>query len=91
MLAGIFIIWRWPIERMPMNQKAPADPMRIKPLCLLQEKDGNFKGVFSQVLQDMLHRLNKSFKTFFRRIKAGEIDVVVVLETKGDQISEECK
>jgi putative transposase len=37
-----------------------------------EKKDGNFKGVFSQVLQDVLRRLDKSFKSFFRRIKNGE-------------------
>ncbi len=36
------------------------------------KKDGNFKCVFSQVLQDVLRRLDKSFKSFFRRVKAGE-------------------
>ncbi len=36
------------------------------------KKEGNFKGVFSQVLQDVLRRLDKSFKAFFRRVKAGE-------------------
>jgi len=36
------------------------------------KKNGNFRGVFSQVLQDVLRRLDKSFKAFFRRVKAGE-------------------
>jgi len=37
-----------------------------------EKKDGNFKGVFSQVLQDVLRRLDKSFNAFFRRVKVGE-------------------
>lgn len=37
-----------------------------------EKKNGYFKGVFSQVLQDVLRRLDKSFKAFFRRFKAGE-------------------
>ena len=37
-----------------------------------EKKNGNFKVVFSQVLQDVLRRLDKSFKAFFRRVKAGE-------------------
>ncbi len=41
-------------------------------MLTVEKKDGNFKGVFSQVLQDVLRRLDKSFKAFFRRIKAGE-------------------
>ncbi len=41
-------------------------------MLTVEKKNGNFKGVFSQVLQDVLRRLDKSFKAFFRRIKAGE-------------------
>jgi len=37
-----------------------------------EKKDGNFKAVFSQVLQDVLRRLDRSFKAFFRRINARE-------------------
>lgn len=31
-----------------------------------------YKGVHSQVLQDVLKRLDKGFQSFFRRVKAGE-------------------
>lgn len=41
-------------------------------MLVSEKKEGKFKGVFSQVLQDVLRRLDKSFKAFFRRIKAGE-------------------
>ena len=41
-------------------------------MLTVEKKNGNFKGIFSQVLQDVLRRLDKSFKAFFRRIKAGE-------------------
>jgi putative transposase len=41
-------------------------------ILTIEKKNGNFKGVFSQVLQDVLRRLDKSFKAFFRRVKAGE-------------------
>jgi len=41
-------------------------------MLVAEKKEGNFKGVFSQVLQDVLRRLDKSFKAFFRRFKAGE-------------------
>ncbi len=40
-------------------------------MLTVEKKDGNFRGVFSQVLQDALKRLDKSFKAFFRRVKAG--------------------
>jgi putative transposase len=32
----------------------------------------NLKAVFSQVLQDTLRRLDKAYKAFYRRVKAGE-------------------
>lgn len=41
-------------------------------MLVAEKKDGNFKAVFSQVLQDVLRRLDKSFKAFFRRVKNGE-------------------
>lgn len=41
-------------------------------MLVAEKKDGNFTCVFSQVLQDVLRRLDKSFKAFFRRVKAGE-------------------
>jgi putative transposase len=41
-------------------------------MLVAEKKDGNFACVFSQVLQDVLRRLDKSFKAFFRRVKAGE-------------------
>jgi len=41
-------------------------------MLTVERKNGNFKGVFSQVLQDVLRRLDKSFKAFFRRVKSGE-------------------
>ncbi|GAA0501677.1 transposase [Deinococcus depolymerans] len=31
-----------------------------------------YKGVYSQVLQDVLKRLDKAFQAFFRRVKAGQ-------------------
>jgi putative transposase len=41
-------------------------------MLVAEKKDGNFQGIFSQVLQDVLRRLDKSFRAFFRRVKAGE-------------------
>jgi len=31
-----------------------------------------YEGIYSQVLQDVLHRVDKAFKGFFRRVKAGQ-------------------
>ena len=41
-------------------------------MLVVEKKDGNFTCIFSQVLQDVLRRLDKSFKAFFRRVKNGE-------------------
>jgi len=41
-------------------------------MLVVEKKDGSFTCVFSQVLQDVLRRLDKSFKAFFRRVKSGE-------------------
>jgi len=42
-------------------------------MLVVEKNDGNFKAVFSQVLQDVLRRLDKSFKAFFRRVRGGEM------------------
>jgi putative transposase len=41
-------------------------------MLIVEKKEGKFNGIFSQVLQDVLRRLDKSFKAFFRRVKVGE-------------------
>ncbi len=38
----------------------------------LEKKEGKWQGVFSQVSQDVLRRVDKAFKAFFRRVKSGE-------------------
>ncbi|GAA5533950.1 transposase [Deinococcus aluminii] len=42
--------------------------------CLTEIKAAlpEYKGVYSQVLQDVLKRLDKAFQGFFRRVKAGQ-------------------
>ncbi len=37
-----------------------------------ERKNGNFNGIYAHCLQDVLRRLDKSYKAFFRRVKAGE-------------------
>jgi len=37
-----------------------------------ERRNGNFTGIYAHCLQDVLRRLDKSFKAFFRRVKAGE-------------------
>ncbi len=38
----------------------------------VERKNGNFNDIYAHCLQDVLRRLDKSFKAFFRRVKAGE-------------------
>ncbi|TCP70380.1 RNA-guided endonuclease InsQ/TnpB family protein [Baia soyae] len=46
--------------------------MQQNELPQLKKELPDFKQVQSQVLQDVLRRLDKAFKAFFRRIKAGQ-------------------
>ncbi|HEY6411435.1 MAG TPA: hypothetical protein VIY29_28580, partial [Ktedonobacteraceae bacterium] len=39
----------------------------------IKELRPEYKAIYSQVLQDVLHRLDKAFKDFFRRVKSGEV------------------
>ncbi len=41
-------------------------------LTISKKTNQCYQQIHSQVLQDVLHRLDKSFKAFFRRVKAGE-------------------
>lgn len=39
----------------------------------IKEARPEYEGIYSQVLQDVLHRLDKAYKAFFRRVKNGEV------------------
>ena len=41
-------------------------------ILTIERKNGNFTGIYAHCLQDVLRRLDKSFKAFFRRVKSGE-------------------
>lgn len=41
-------------------------------MLTVERKNANFNGIYAHCLQDVLRRLDKSFKAFFRRVKAGE-------------------
>lgn len=45
---------------------------QIKSLPLKKEDNPRLKEVFSQVLQDVARRVDKTYQAFFRRVKAGE-------------------
>ncbi len=41
-------------------------------MLTVERNNGNFKSIYAHCLQDVLRRLDKSYKAFFRRVKAGE-------------------
>jgi putative transposase len=41
-------------------------------LPAVKEARPEYRAVYSQTLQDVLHRLDRAFGAFFRRVKAGE-------------------
>jgi putative transposase len=41
-------------------------------MLTIERKNGNFNSIYAHCLQDVLRRLDKSYKAFFRRVKAGE-------------------
>ena len=45
---------------------------QMKSLTEIKAALPEYTGVYSQVLQDVLERLDKAFKAFFRRVKAGQ-------------------
>jgi putative transposase len=45
---------------------------QMKYLTEIKEALPEYKGVYSQVLQDVLKRLDKAYQAFFRRVKAGQ-------------------
>ncbi|GBF05216.1 transposase, IS891/IS1136/IS1341 [Deinococcus aerius] len=45
---------------------------QMKDLTEIKAALPEYAGVYSQVLQDVLKRLDKAFKAFFRRVKAGQ-------------------
>jgi putative transposase len=36
-----------------------------------ERRDGHFKGIYGHVGQEVLHRLDKAFSNFFRRVREG--------------------
>ncbi len=52
--------------------KTPSCYTQIKAVAETKKTNFYYQAVYSQVLQDVLRRLDKSFKAFFRRVKLGE-------------------
>ena len=59
-------------EAWEKEQKSISCYDQINQLPDLKEKDERFQSIFSQVLQDVMRRVDKAFKNFFRRVKAGD-------------------
>ena len=59
-------------EAWEKEQKSVSCYDQINQLPALKEKDERFQAIFSQVLQDTVKRVDKAFKNFFRRVKAGD-------------------
>jgi len=57
----------WENERRSMNFA-----QQCASLPALKGKSAYLSGIHSQVLQDVMHRANRSFENFFRRVKAKE-------------------
>ncbi len=52
-------------------------------LLIIEKKNNlNLNAVFSQVLQDVLRRLDNAFKNFFSRAKDGRSPSILVLRVK---------
>lgn len=59
-------------EAWEKEQKSISCYEQINQLPALKEKDERFQSIFSQVLQDVVRRVDKAFQNFFRRVKTGE-------------------
>ncbi len=46
--------------------------MQSAQLPAITEARPEYRDINAQVLQDVLHRLDRAFQAFFRRVKAGE-------------------
>lgn len=69
-------LYNWALdERKKMyeeNNESVTYHSQAATLPVLKKERPWFKGVYSQVLQDVLKRLDKAYQNFFRRIKNGE-------------------
>jgi putative transposase len=61
------------IERYELEKHSVSYNEQQNKLPELKKEKPWFKGVHSQVLQDVLRRLDNGFKHFFRRVKTGEV------------------
>jgi len=59
-------------EAYRLNNKTITFAHQSAELPLVKVERPEYRNVFSQTLQDVLHRLDKAYQAFFRRVKAGE-------------------
>jgi putative transposase len=55
-----------------MNKVSVNFEMQSAQLPDIKEERPEFNEIYAQVLQETLHRVDKAFKNFFRRVKKGE-------------------
>jgi putative transposase len=56
-------------------------------LPALKRESPYLRNVHSQVLQDVLHRVDRTFQAFFRRVKAGKRQAIPDLRAKAGTIA----
>lgn len=81
-------LWNWSLkertEEFQNNNKSINYYDQANNLPALKESKPWFKSVYSQVLQDVLKRLDKAFQAFYRRTKAGEEPGYPEYKKRGD-------
>ncbi len=60
-------------EAYRMGGKSITFTVQSAQLPDIKELRPEYEAIYSQVLQDVLHRLDQAFKAFFRRVKNGEV------------------
>jgi putative transposase len=59
-------------ESWEKEQRSISSLEQIKQLPTLKKEDERYQSVHSQVLQDAVRRVDKTFQNFFRRVKRGQ-------------------
>jgi putative transposase len=59
-------------EAYRLNNKTITFAHQSAELPLVKVERPEYRNVFSQTLQDVLHRLDRAYQAFFRRVKAGD-------------------
>ena len=71
------------IDYYKSNNKSLSYCDQANKLKVLKQEKPWFKSVYAQTLQDVLRRLDKAYKNFFRRVKHGETPGFPKFKKKG--------